>query len=52
MIPDGSDVAMNPNVAVARAESDEQIRDAENRTADASMSNAPAIDLLFIITLL
>ena len=43
---------MNPNVAVATAESDEQIREAENKTADASMSNAPTIDLLFIMILL
>ena len=43
VILDGLDVAMNPNVAVATAESDEQIREAENKTADASMSNAPTI---------
>lgn len=49
VILDGLDVAMNPNVAVATAESDEQIREAENKTADASMSNAPTIDLLFIL---
>ena len=30
VILDGLDVAMNPNVAVATAESDEQIREAEN----------------------
>ena len=29
VILDGLDVAMNPNVAVATAESDEQIREAE-----------------------
>lgn len=56
VILDGLDVAMNPNVAVATAESDEQIdeqiREAENKTADASMSNAPTIDLLFIMILL
>ena len=52
MIPDGSDVAMNPNVAVATLESDEQIREAENKTADVSTSNAPTIDLLFIMILL
>lgn len=46
VILDGLDVAMNPNVAVATAESDEQIREAENKTADASMSNAPTIDLI------
>lgn len=52
VILDGLDVAMNPNVAVATAESDEQIREAENKTADTSMSNAPTIDLLFIMILL
>ena len=52
VILDGLDVAMNPNVAVATEDSYEHIREADNISSVASMSNASTIDLLFIMILL